>query len=123
MSKIFLSNLALCATRGRFPIHSLKRLVTTSSFSASLTSSSLIFVTRVMASSIWCPGLINSSKRSTTSPFFTLTAPSSIIESPSPGLKPVVSVSNTTKVLSSIKSSLALKQTFKKLSHISSSTP
>ena len=45
------------------------------------------------------------------------------MESPNPALKPVVSVSNTTNVLSFNNSSLGLKHTFKNDSHISSSTP
>ena len=123
MSNIFLSNLALCATKGRLPIHSLNCFVTVSSSGASLTSSSVIFVTLVISGSILHPGLINESNLSKISPFLTLTPPISIIELPKPGLKPVVSVSNTTYVLSCINSSLGLKQTLRNDSHISSSTP
>ena len=73
-------------------------MVTFSSVSAEDTISSDISVKAVILSGIWNPGLINSSNLSVITPSSILTAPISIITSPDEALKPVVSVSNTTKV-------------------------
>ena len=96
-----ISNLALCATIGESPVHSKNLLVTFSSLSLPFNISSVIQVNSVIFLGNGRFGSINSSKRSVMTPSHILTAPISIIWSPLAALKPVVSVSNTTKVVCS----------------------
>ena len=94
-----------------------------SSLSLSCNISSVIFVTSIIFCGNFLPGLINSSYFSIISPFFILTAPISIIESPPPALNPVVSKSNTTYVLSNIIVSFGLTTILTSSSIIVSSVP
>ena len=94
-----ISNLALCATRTLPLINSNNSGNTCSIFSASLTMSSVIFVTSTTLGGIGFSGFTKQLNLSITSPSFTFITPISVIFSVR-GEKPVVSKSSTQYVQS-----------------------
>ncbi len=95
------SNPALCATRTASPTNAKNFGSTVSIVSASITMLSLMPVSFSISNGMGTSGLTKAENLSTICPFTTFTAPISIMRLVT-GEKPVVSMSNTTKVSSSV---------------------